>query len=184
MRCSSCEPMLDGYREGTLSPRETAGVARHIRTCAACTALLEELKVVDALLSTVTPVHPAVNFTFAVMAHVRAMPAPNVGRLPLWAIAAVYVAAAWALAGAWLVGSGTGVGAAVQRALAPFSTGLHAFASTATSASHAIGSNSILIGTLLAVVIALDLLALAGIFYFYRSVRPRLLAVVTAEARS
>jgi len=52
MRCSWCEPQLDAYLEGGLSPGTAARVAAHLRTCGDCQALLGELRVIDALLAT------------------------------------------------------------------------------------------------------------------------------------
>ncbi|MGA7570105.1 MAG: zf-HC2 domain-containing protein, partial [Candidatus Aquilonibacter sp.] len=71
MRCSSCEPLLDRYIEGTLTPREMTRVTAHLHACPHCESLLTELRVVDALLATTAPMELAPNFTFAVMAEAR-----------------------------------------------------------------------------------------------------------------
>ena len=77
MRCSSCEPLFDRFLEGTLTPREQSEVAAHVRSCTGCALLLEELKVVDALLFTTQAAELPINFTFAVMAETRTMPPPK-----------------------------------------------------------------------------------------------------------
>ena len=49
MRCSWCEPLLDGFLENALPPRRMREVAAHVRRCRSCEALLAELRVVDAV---------------------------------------------------------------------------------------------------------------------------------------
>ena len=77
MRCSSCEPLLDRYLEGTLTPRGMIDTAAHIKSCGACARLVDEVKVVDALLFTTDVPELPANFTFAVMAEARSLPAPK-----------------------------------------------------------------------------------------------------------
>lgn len=98
MRCSFCEPLLDRYIEGTLKPREMIAIAAHLRGCESCRALLDELRVVDGLLETSRVPHLPENFTFAVMAEVRTLPAPRARQHPLWSFLVLYSAAAWVAA--------------------------------------------------------------------------------------
>ncbi len=183
MRCSWCEPRLAEYLEGTLSARRMAVVARHVHGCASCSSLIEELKVVDALLATSTPPDLPANFTFAVMAHARSMPLPQPRRLPIWLAAAGYVIAVWLLAGGWFLARGTGAFVAAGHALSPFGRGLGALATAGAGVGHAFAPNALAIGAIVFAVLAVDLLALAGLFYFYRVVRSRRLATVTLEIR-
>lgn len=99
MRCSSCEAHLDRYVEGTLPHARMALLRTHLQDCASCSAMLEELRVVDALLATARRTEPAANFTFAVMAEVRSMPQPKprTWRRTLL-LGAAYVVAAWIVA--------------------------------------------------------------------------------------
>ncbi|HEY8322771.1 MAG TPA: zf-HC2 domain-containing protein [Candidatus Baltobacteraceae bacterium] len=183
MRCSSCEPLLADYLEGTLRARRMAVVARHVHGCAGCTALVEELKVVDALLATATVPSLPENFTFAVMAHARSMPVPVRRLMPVWMAVGAYLLAVWLLAGGWFLLRGTGAIAAVERALAPFGSGLIALADAGLGAGHALAPDPIAVGAIVGGVLLLDVLALAGLFYFYRHVRPRRLASVSLEVR-
>jgi len=183
VRCSSCEPLLAEYIEGSLSARRMAVVARHVHGCPACTALVEELKVVDALLTTTTTPELPANFTFAVMAHARSMPVPERRLMPVWMAIAGYVIAVWLLAGGWFLLRGTGAIDAAGRALAPFGAGLLALADAGAGAGHALAPNPIAIGAIVSGVLLLDVLALAGLLYFYRHVRPRRMADVTLEVR-
>lgn len=95
MRCSSCEPLLDRYVEGTLKPREMIAVSTHLKQCASCRELLAEVKAVDGLLATTAVSALPENFTFALMAEVRSLPAPRARQHPLWSFLTLYSAAAW-----------------------------------------------------------------------------------------
>ena len=122
MRCSSCEPLLDRYLEGTLSPREMIDTSAHIATCAACARLLEEVKVIDALLFTTDVPELPNNFTFAVMAETRSLPAPKRLQHRVWSFVTLYVTAAWIAAQSFSGGaSGIAQGAP---ALATFGVGV------------------------------------------------------------
>lgn len=95
MNCSSFESLLDEYVDGALAPRDRALVAAHIPGCANCSSLLEELRVIDALLLGPRKLDPAPNFTFKVMADVRTLPRPHVHRIPGLALIATYLVFAW-----------------------------------------------------------------------------------------
>ena len=87
MRCSSCEPMLDGYLETALSRRHMRDVALHVNWCRACTALLDELRVVDALLTTVrAPGSVGSDFTAAIVSATSAAQPHAPRRIGLWRI--------------------------------------------------------------------------------------------------
>lgn len=107
MRCSSCEPLLDRYAEGTLTPREMAAVASHLQSCGQCTALFEELKVVDGLLLTTRAPELQPNFTFAVMAEIQALPAPRPREHSVWGFLVLYSAAVWMATVIGMLATGT-----------------------------------------------------------------------------
>ena len=50
MNCSWCEERFERLLDGLLNAAETARLRAHVDACAACSGLLEELRVVDALL--------------------------------------------------------------------------------------------------------------------------------------
>ena len=106
MRCSSCKPLLDRYIEATLTRRQMIDVGTHLRACAACRAVLAELRVVDGLLAAPPAVELPENFTFAVMAQARSLHAPRDRHLPFWIFLALYSCAAWVSTLAGLVLSG------------------------------------------------------------------------------
>jgi anti-sigma factor RsiW len=181
VRCSSCESLLDGYVTGSLTARRTADVTAHLRACAVCAALVEELKVIDALLATTKSPDLPANFTFAVMAHARSMPLPHARRFSMWMAGSFYVVAAWVAFAGWMFASGADSRAVFARAFASVTSALHPVATAIAGSSHAFGPNAVVFGATFSLVLSLDALALAGVVYFYRSVRPRLVAAVATE---
>ena len=96
MRCSWCEPLLDGFLENALPPRRMREVAAHVRRCRSCEALLAELRVIDALLTTASP--PAAvgsDFTAAVVSATAQAHQPQRRRPPLWIFLSLYLALGW-----------------------------------------------------------------------------------------
>jgi anti-sigma factor RsiW len=100
VNCSWCEERFERLLDGNLNPRERARVLGHVDACRACRGLLEELRVVDALLLGPRAVELPPNFTFATMAEVRAMTPPSSRRPAIAASLVSYVVAAWSLLGA------------------------------------------------------------------------------------
>lgn len=113
MSCSWSEERFERFLDGALSPHDRSALLAHVDGCDGCRSLLEELRVVDALLLEPRTVTLAENFTFATMADVRTAPAPRVRHAPCAAYAVSYLVAAWSLIGAgfliapgWLRASG------------------------------------------------------------------------------
>lgn len=177
MRCSLCEPLLDRYIEGTLTPREMTRVTAHVRTCPHCESLLTELRVVDALLATTANVELAPNFTFAVMAETRTMPARTHRKLSPWAVLTFYVIGAWiALSGVYaFLGGRIPHLASTGHALANGGAqGLAVLSATAQSVSPA---TPVVVASAIGVLLLDTLLVVATVFV-YRAVRARLAAAV------
>ena len=102
MRCSKSEILFDGLLDGTLTPLECRDVERHVESCKRCSSVLEELRVIDALLLSPRTLEPAPNFTFKTMAEIRGMPPPKrAPRLPAWLGLGMYLALSWLAIGAW-----------------------------------------------------------------------------------
>ena len=97
MTCSWSEERFERFIDGDLSSGDRARLLAHVDACDACLGLLEELRVVDALLLTPRTVDLPENFTFATMADVKAMPHPCPLRTPLAATLIAYVVGAWSL---------------------------------------------------------------------------------------
>ena len=179
MRCSSCEPLLDRYLEGTLTPRELSEISAHVRECGGCANLIEELKVVDALLLTTSVPELPANFTFAVMAETRSLPAPKPHRQRVWSFIAVYLAAAWVAAVAIFLASGA--------TFSKFGTALTSFgsrvASDLSSAASGVGHGAPALATFSLGVLGIDLAlaTLAALLYVF--IRPRLAAHLASEGK-
>ncbi len=175
MRCSSCEPLLDRYVEGTLTPRDMVGVSAHLRKCPHCESLLIELRVVDALLATTAPVELAPNFTFAVMAEAGATPMRAHRPLSLWAVLTFYVVGAWiALSGLYAaLGGRVPYLASASRAVA-HATSQNISALSATARGFSPATPFVLGGAI--GILLLDALLLFGALFLYRAAHMRLAA--------
>ncbi len=172
MACSSSfEPLLDEYVDGALAPRERALVAAHLSGCEACAALLEEVRVIDALLLGPRTLEPAPNFSFKVMAEVRALPVPHRTHVPHLRVLVAYLAFAWSAIGlfVWL-----GDGAARAALVALGSIGLRfedAYSGLATATERLFGPHTLGITAAMSALLVFDLgLALVAfaVFYFAR----------------
>lgn len=53
------EPLAEAYVLGALDPADQAGFEAHQQACSSCRSRVAQLAAVDALLRTVSPVHPA-----------------------------------------------------------------------------------------------------------------------------
>ncbi len=100
MTCSWCEERFERFLDGDLTSLEHARLSAHVSSCDACRSLLEELRVVDALLLQPRAIEPAPNFTCKTMADIRAMPPPATTRSHVPAYLTCYMVAAWLLIGA------------------------------------------------------------------------------------
>lgn len=172
MRCSSCEPLLDRFLEGTLTPREIIDAAAHLRSCAGCTRLLEELKVVDALLFTTDVPELPGNFTFAVMAETISLPAPKPHEHRVWSFVALYLAAAWIAALAMFFASG----ASLAKLGATLAFGLGRLAHVFSGDAAGIGHGAPALATFSLGVLSIDLALACAAAILYFVVRPRLAA--------
>lgn len=176
MRCSSCEPLLDRYIEGTLPAPRMIAISAHLRDCESCRALLDELKVVDALLATTRVPELPENFTFAVMAEAQHCPAPRARQHPLWSFLILYSAAAWVAGVVAMALTGTRPGTV----LAAVSSGLaHIGAlSSAVSAnlSHGLAPVTPALAVFGAGVLAIDFALACAFALLYFFIRPRVAA--------
>ena len=104
MNCRWSEERFERFLDGDLTPRDRSTLLAHVDACDGCRGLLEELRVVDALLLEPRTVTLAPNFTFATMAEVRALPTPAPKSVPVAAYAVCYLVATWSLiAAAFLI---------------------------------------------------------------------------------
>jgi len=161
--------LLDAYIEGSLRPREARALRAHLGVCPACAGLLQELRVVDALLTTARPPGVAADFTAAVVSAATAAP-PHKPRRPSLGLAVLlYLGAVWGLAifafarSSDLAGWWGDAVAQSARDAAAFSAAAHALAPATPLAAAAVSG-----------VLLVDLFLLAALIYGYRRFHPAL----------
>lgn len=169
MHCSSCELLLDRYLQGTLPSSEMVAISQHLECCTSCSKLFDELRAIDGLLATARRVELPPNFTFAVMAGVRALPAPHTRvRHQLWKPIAVYLGLAWiAIAVIALLAAGGSLHGFAYQAAVAFG---HASAAL-IGAAHAVGPAAPVVVSSVGVLLSLDFVLIAAVFIFYRIYR-------------
>ena len=173
MSCSSVEALFEGYLDDTLAPAQRARLLAHVRGCGPCAGILEELRVVDALLASPRSVALPENFTFATMAEVRSMPRPHVSRAPIVAYLVSYLVAAWLLTGAGFLLAFPTMRAAGETALdasAQFLRTAGALAGVGTRVAGDLGS----LGPMLGGAIVFNVMLVVALIVGFRVVRPRL----------
>jgi len=176
MRCSSSEPLLDEFVDGTLSPADHARVAAHVAQCDDCAALLQELRVIDALLMKPRQLEPAPNFTFKVMADVRALPVPHPHHRFPFAVLGTYVAFAWLTIAGFLYFGGAAVRTSIAALIVFADRAVRSLGAAAGAPGHLFGHNVYGITAAMGALLGVDLLAAAGVFYLYVALRARRLA--------
>ncbi len=173
MRCSSFEPHFDAYVEGGLSPQERARIAEHVEACERCRSLLEEFRVIDALLIAPRQLEPPLNFTFKTMAEVRSMARPRMQRTAPLPILGTYVVFAWVAIGAFLVFGGAAARAMVGAIGAAFGQLAAQFGALAGAVRHLFGHQTFDVTAAMGALLALDLLGAAMVVVFYTALRAR-----------
>jgi predicted anti-sigma-YlaC factor YlaD len=173
MRCSSCEQLLDAYVEGSVQPGARARIDEHLAECRDCRELLDELRVIDALLLQPRRVEPAPNFTFAVMAEVRSMPCPLVTRVPTLPMFGAYLAFAWIAIGAWFLIGGAAARATPAFAAAALSRFALAVAALVGSGASLFGHATVGVSAAMGLILILDIILAAGVAIGFFVVRSR-----------
>jgi anti-sigma factor RsiW len=175
MRCSSSktQALLDEFVDGTLADADHARVEAHVATCDDCASLLEELRVVDALLVAPRVLEPAANFTFAVMADVRTMRAPHPHHRISFAALGTYIVFAWLAIGAFLFFGGHAARAALASLGALGGVAIHGSAILARAGGHVFGAHTLDITAAMGAVLGFDLVAAAAVYVAFNYVRSR-----------
>ncbi len=173
MSCNSCEALFESYLDNTLLPAQRARLFDHLRRCGRCKGVLEELRVVDALLAAPREVQLPGNFTFAAMAEVRSLPRPHVSSAPVVAYVVSYLTAAWLLIGAGFLLASTAMRTFGETALDASAELTHTFGIVGRAGAHLLGDFGSL-GTLFGAVILLDVAVATALVVAFTVVRPRL----------
>jgi anti-sigma factor RsiW len=171
--CSSSEDLFEAYLDGTLLPAQRARLLSHLARCGACKGVLEELRAVDALISSPRRVELPANFTFATMAEVRALPRPHATATPVYAYLVSFLVAAWLLIGAGFLFAATAMRAFGETALDASASIAHVFGIVGHAGARVAGDFGAL-GTLLGAAIVLDVAVVLALVAGFALVRPRL----------
>jgi anti-sigma factor RsiW len=171
--CSSSEDLFEAYLDGTLLPAQRARLLSHLARCGACKGVLDELRVVDALISSPRHVELPANFTFATMAEVRALPRPQANAAPVYAYLVSYLVAAWLLIGAGFLFASTAMRAFGETALDASASIARVFGIVGHAGARVAGDFGAL-GTLLGAAIVLDVVVVLALVAGFAVVRPRL----------
>jgi anti-sigma factor RsiW len=166
VRCSSCEPLLDGYLEGALRAREARAVAAHLQACDSCSSLLQELRVIDALLTTARRARVGPDFTATVVSAAKTTQPHPRRRVPVGAALLLYTALAW-IAGAMVALRSPALSGAASSFVSVQQHGLAALAAAARALGPATG---VLVAAVTGILL-LDVLLLSAIVYRYRQIR-------------
>ena len=173
MSCSSSEDLFEAYLDGTLLPAQRARLLTHLAGCGPCKGVLEELRVVDALIATPRHVELPENFTFATMAEVRSLPRPHATSAPVYAYIVSYLVAAWLLIGAGFLFAATAMRAFGETALDASASLARVFGIVGHAGARIAGDFGAL-GTVLGAAIVLDVAVVLALVVGFTVVRPRL----------
>ena len=105
MNCSSCQPLLSEYIDDAVRAGERAAIGAHLRDCAACRALAEDLTAIRAMAGSLEPLIPSARVWTQLAATVAAQ--PNRGGLQWfgWRQFAAVAMTAVLAAGLWRMGT-------------------------------------------------------------------------------
>ncbi|HEX3549304.1 MAG TPA: zf-HC2 domain-containing protein [Candidatus Elarobacter sp.] len=173
MSCSSSEALFEAYLDDTLIPAQRARLLRHLNGCGRCKGVLEELRVVDALLAGPRQIELPPNFTFATMAEVRSLPRPHVSSAPVLAYLVSYLVAAWLLIGAGFLLAASAMRAVGDTALDTSAQLVRTFGAIGTAGARVAGDFGSLTAFLGAAII-LDVGVVLMLVVGFAVVRPRL----------
>jgi anti-sigma factor RsiW len=171
--CSSSERLFEGYLDNTLAPAQRARLLAHLGGCGRCKGVLEELRVVDALITAPREVELPANFTFATMAEVRSLPRPHASAVPAYAYLVSYLAAAWLLIGAGFLLASSAMRAFGETALDVSANFAHIAGLIGHAGVRVLGDFGSL-GALFGAAMLLDLTVALALIVAFVIVRPRI----------
>jgi anti-sigma factor RsiW len=174
VNCTSAERAFEAFLDGTLAARERTALLAHVDACDPCRGLLEELRVVDALLLTPREIALPQNFTFATMAEVRAQPRPQRPPSRAGAFAVAYLAAAWMLIGAVALLAPQTMHILAVSTLAFSRSVVDAFGGAGGAIASLFGRSPAAVPLAALAALAFEVVLAAGIGGAIRYVRPRL----------
>jgi anti-sigma factor RsiW len=171
--CNSSEALFEAYLDHTLTPAQRARLLAHLNGCGGCKGMLEELRVVDALLAGPRVVGLPENFTFATMAEVRSLPRPHVSHAPVFAYVVSYLVAAWLLVGAGFLLASSTLRAVGETILDVTREVLRMLGSLGHAGSRLVGDFGSL-GTFVGAAVVIDIAVALALLVGIAVIRPRL----------
>ncbi|MBV8149924.1 MAG: zf-HC2 domain-containing protein [Candidatus Eremiobacteraeota bacterium] len=174
MRCETSENLFESLLDGTLAPRRRRELESHLEKCARCSSVLEELRVVDALLLTPRRLEPAVNFTYKVMAEARTLPRPVAPRFRWPSLLAIYLGLSWIAIAGWFFYGRPDAVAMLTGALGALQHVAGALDGFARVAATGFGFGFAGLAGALGILLAADLVLLFAVFFVRRYVATRL----------
>jgi hypothetical protein len=107
MNCMTCQPQLSAYVDDAMGADERAAVAEHVRGCAACLALAQDLSAVRAAAGSLEPLIPPAQVwhRIAAAAETRGRTGEFTAAWLSWRPLAALVMTAVLTAGLWRVGT-------------------------------------------------------------------------------
>lgn len=173
MSCNSSEALFEAYLDDTLVPAQRARLLAHLNGCGRCKGVLDELRIVDALLAGPRAIDLPRNFTFATMAEVRSLPRPHVSSAPVYAYLVSYLVAAWLLIGAGFLLAASAMRAFGETALDVSAQLARTFGIVGHAGARVAGDFGAL-GPLLGAALILDVVVALALVVGFTLVRPRL----------
>jgi predicted anti-sigma-YlaC factor YlaD len=174
MSCSSTEALFERFLDDELPAGARTAVIAHVDRCAGCRSVLEELRVVDALLIRPRQVELAPNFTFATMAEARALPPPTSSRPPIRAYLVAYVVGAWLLAAVAMAFAPLTMRALAETTLDIARSITGALGALGAAIARLLGRGGSALTAALAGLLVLDAALVTGCGLVFKYVRPRL----------
>lgn len=105
MNCSHCQPLLSAYIDEAVRGDERAAIDAHLRGCAACRALAEDLTTIRATAGSLEPLIPAARVWNQLSAAAAAQPRRSAVQWFGWRPVAAVAMTAVIAAGLWRVGT-------------------------------------------------------------------------------
>ncbi len=184
MPCSSFEPLLAPYVDGALSAPDWVRLSAHLERCGSCSGLLDELRVIDAMLVTARPVDPAPNFTVRVMAELGSLPAPRVRRASMLGVVTAYLIFAWLLIGGFFFFGGPYAKAALTVLTGSIGHYGSALDGLAAATSHLFGGATFGVTAAMSAILTIDILVAALAIGLHGALRARPSAAVSRSTRA
>jgi anti-sigma factor RsiW len=163
--------LFEGLLDGALTSRTQAALCAHLDRCTDCQGLLEELRVVDALLLRTSVFELSENFTTQTMAAMEQLPTPRPAQRALWSLLGAYLATAWLMIALALVFDGAQARAILGGAFSIAGGEIAALGSLAHGLLHTFDSSLSSLTAVSIGALVLDMIVGVALVVGYRAMR-------------